>query len=87
MLANYSIKFRYWNHIYNKDNLFVKKYNKKNSRNKTKGNYKIKGKKPIIYSNFSPRFGISNLNKQKIKNCFKWQKIKKKVRKYERNKI
>lgn len=44
-------------------------------------------KKPIIYSKYSPKFGVSNLNKQKIKNCFKWQKIKKKVRKYERNKI
>lgn len=57
--------------------------NRKELRSKK---YQRKGKKPIIYSKFSPKFGVNNLNKQKIKNCFKWQKIKKKVRKYENNK-
>lgn len=51
--------------------------NRKELRSKK---YQKKGKKPIIYSKFSPKFGVSNLNKEKIKNCFKWQKIKKKVR-------
>lgn len=39
------------------------------------------GKKPVIQSEFSPKFGVNTLNNQKIKACFKWQKIKKKVRK------
>lgn len=45
------------------------------------------GKKPVIHSEFSPKFGVSTLNNQKIKSCFKWQKIKKKVKKYEKYRI
>jgi hypothetical protein len=48
---------------------------------KTKKYQKIKGKKPVIHSKYCSKYGVSTLKKQKIKNCFKWQKIKKKVRK------
>jgi len=44
-----------------------------------------RGETPIL-SIFLPKYGEGVINHQKIKNCFKWQKIKKKVGKHAKQK-
>ena len=57
-------------------------YKKKPSR-KDKRARKPKGKKPNIYYDFSPKFGIGKNRNFESKQLFKFQKIKRKIKKFK----